>query len=404
VAAVASYNASMTRPYDVCIRGAGIVGSTLALHLAAKRLRVALVRQDLTSHDAHSDVRAYAMSPASRAVLETIRCWPDEANATPVLAMEVQSQDDGRSDARLQFAAADQGTAALNWIVDVPVLEGLLAQAVQFQPLITVQATPSPATLTVVCEGRASSTRAEFGVTFDTQPYHQWAIATRVQCARAHSQVARQWFAQGDVLALLPLDGPTGDRCAVVWSVSEARAAALQALDPEDFCRAMEFASQGALGALSLVSSRHVWPLQSAQAQRWTGSSSAASSWVLAGDAAHSVHPLAGQGLNLGLGDVAELVRVLDTRPYWCTVADPKLLRAYERARKTELALVGGAGDALQQIFCQTQPTIQALRSWGMQAFDHSGLIKRWVARRAMGAAPRADRAGHHTHTTPGTP
>lgn len=115
-ALMASYNRNMTRPYDVCIRGAGIVGSTLALHLAARRLRVALVRQDLTSQDAHSDVRAYAISPASRTVLETIRCWPDEANATPVLAMEVQSPEDGRSDARLRFDAAEQGTAALNWI------------------------------------------------------------------------------------------------------------------------------------------------------------------------------------------------------------------------------------------------------------------------------------------------
>jgi len=393
----------MARPFDVCIRGAGIVGSTLALHLAAKRLRVALVRQDAAAHAAHSDVRAYAMSPASRAILEAVRCWPEEANATPVLAMEVRSLDDGRADAHLGFAAAEQDTAALNWIVDVPVLEGLLAQAVQFQPLISVQAIPPVAALTVVCEGRASTTREEFGVEFDTQPYHQWALAARVQCAHAHSQVARQWFSDGEVLALLPLGGAAGDQCAVVWSVSEARAAALQALEKEDFCQAMEAASQGVLGTLTLVSSRNVWPLQASRARRWTGSSPAAGSWVLAGDAAHCVHPLAGQGLNLGLGDVAELVRVLDARPYWRSVADPKLLRAYERARKAELALVGGAGDALQQIFCQTQPAIQALRGWGMQAFDHSGPFKRWVARRAMGATPGDDMTGKHTHTTPET-
>jgi 2-polyprenyl-6-methoxyphenol hydroxylase-like FAD-dependent oxidoreductase len=148
----------------------------------------------------------------------------------------------------------------------------------------------------------------------------------------------------------------------------------------------LEAASHGALGALTLASERNVWPLQQAQAHHWSGSN-ARGAWVLAGDAAHNVHPLAGQGLNLGLGDVAELVRVLDARPYWRSVGDPKLLRQYERARKADLALVGNAGDALQRLFNHSHPALQTLRNLGMSGFGASGPIKQWVARRAMGTA-----------------
>jgi 2-polyprenyl-6-methoxyphenol hydroxylase-like FAD-dependent oxidoreductase len=98
------------------------------------------------------------------------------------------------------------------------------------------------------------------------------------------------------------------------------------------------------------------------------------------------VHPLAGQGLNLGLGDVAELVQVLDHKAYWRSVGDPKLLRAYERARKSDFAVVGGSGDALQHIFKHQHPTWQTLRSLGMRGFEHSGPFKQWVAGRAMGS------------------
>ena len=396
-----SYNLPMARPYDICIRGAGIVGRTLALHLAAKRLRVALTNP-LPAAPGHSDVRAYALNQPARELLEAVRCWPDETHATPVLAMQVHGDDRGE----VRFSAADQGTEALNWIVDVPALEAQLAAAVRFQPLIEMVDTPQDAALTVVCEGRTSSTRDQFDVEFDVMPYGQLGLAARVRCEKPHMQVARQWFNQGEIVALLPLEGAQGNLCALVWSVSPERAKELQHLDTSTFCQQLQASSHGALGAITLHSERNVWALQQAQARSWSSAglknSAGKGAWVLAGDAAHNVHPLAGQGLNLGLGDVAELVHVLDTRPYWRSVGDPKLLRQYERARKADFAMVGSTGDALQRLFNHDHPAIQALRNIGMLGFAASGPLKQWVAKRAMGAmGTTSSTAPATTKTTP---
>ncbi len=382
----------MAKTFDICIRGAGIVGRALALHLAAKQLRVALMVPTPSAPDADSipasDIRAYALNQTSREVLESVRCWPDAQHATPVLAMQVMGDDGGH----VGFSAAEQGSAALNWIVDVPALEDQLAQAVRFQPLIETVGAPTAAALTVVCEGKASATREEWGVQTDVTPYAQWAVACRVRTAMPHVQTARQWFNQGDILAFLPLEGESGNLCAVVWSVTPEYAQELLSLPPTEFCMALQEASHNAAGALTLEGERASWPLQHAMAQRW-GGSGPQGAWVLAGDAAHTVHPLAGQGLNLGLADVAELVQVLTTRPYWRSVGDPKLLRQYERARKAEFALMGQANDALQQVLTRAHPALQALRNWGMNRFNQSGPIKHWVVDRAMGVTgtPRSN-------------
>lgn len=374
----------MTRPFDICIRGAGIVGRTLALHLAAKQLRVALIApggsQAAHSHDAATDVRAYALNLPSRQLLEAVRCWPEPQHATPVLSMQVQGDDGGQ----VAFDAAQTTVDALNWIVDVPVLEARLADAVRFQPMIEVFDTPKTAALTVVCEGKASQSREEWGVQWDVTPYEQWALAARVQCEKKHTQVARQWFSKSEILAFLPLGGADGNLCAIVWSVSPERAKNLQATSDDDFCRELALASHGVLGAPALISARKVWPLQQALARRWSGISPQGA-WVLAGDAAHTVHPLAGQGLNMGLADVAELVTVITGRAYWRSVGDPRLLRQYERARKAEFAVMGQANDVLQQLFTNRHPAVQAMRNWGMNRFEASGPIKQWIARRAMG-------------------
>lgn len=372
----------MANTYDICIRGAGIVGRALALLLARERLRVALVAPAGVTPSAasgHGDVRAYALNAASRGLLESLRCWPDEAAATPVLRMAVHGDDGGQ----VHFDASEQASPALTWIVDVPTLEARLLDAVRYQPQIEVLEAPVPAALTVVCEGKTSRTRTEFGVEFDVTPYPQQAIATRLTCEKPHGQTAWQWFADGEILAFLPLGGAQGNSVAVVWSVRQERIPVLLATSPEDFALMLETASHQTLGKLTLQGERASWPLQLARANRWVGPG-----WALAGDAAHTVHPLSGQGLNLGLGDAAELARVLHAREYWRSPGDLKLLRRYARARQADVLATSLATDSLQQLFSLPGSPAQALRNWGMRGFDRSGPLKQWLAQRAMGLAP----------------
>ncbi|WP_026437897.1 FAD-dependent monooxygenase [Acidovorax sp. JHL-9] len=375
----------MAKTFDICIRGAGVVGRTLALLLARERLRVALVAAPSPSVAPTGDVRAYALNAASRQLLDSLRSWPDPAHATAIAQMQVFGDQGGA----VHFDAATQGVEALAWIVDVPALEARLAEAVRYQPQVEVVSEPVPATLTVVCEGRASRTRSEFGVAFEVTAYEQHAIATRLTCERPHGQIARQWFLPDGILAFLPLDGAQGNSVAVVWSVLKEQAPQLLALAPQEFTQRLETASQGAMGTLQLQGERAAWPLQQAHANRWCGAlpgqGSQPRSWVLAGDAAHNVHPLAGQGLNMGLADAQALARVLHGRDYWRSVADLRLLRSYERERKAAMLPMGLATDGLQQLFARTEGPWQALRNWGMKGFEHSGPLKEWMARQAMG-------------------
>jgi len=369
----------MAAPLDVCIRGAGIVGRTLALLLARDRLRVGLVAAPGPAEGAQSDVRAYALNAASRELLLRLRGWPDEAHATPVLAMDVRGDEGGR----VRFGAAEERVPALAWIVEVEPLIARLGEAVRYQPQIELLAAPRPAALTVVCEGRASASRAEFGINFDVTSYPQRAIAARLRCEKPHGQTARQWFWDGDILALLPLGGPDGNSVALVWSVQEGRADELLGLPAEEFQARLQDITGEATGQLSLITDRASWSLQRAQADRWCGPG-----WVLAGDAAHNVHPLAGQGLNLGLGDTEVLAQVLHAREPWRGLGDEKLLRRFERARKADVLALGWTTDGLQQLFAQTAEPWSWLRNWGMRGFNRSGPLKHWVARQAMGTAP----------------
>jgi ubiquinone biosynthesis UbiH/UbiF/VisC/COQ6 family hydroxylase len=242
----------------------------------------------------------------------------------------------------------------------------------------------------VVCEGRNSQSRQELGVAFNTLPYQQQALATRVQCAQAHRQQALQWFSQSngelEILALLPLGGPQGREAAVVWSLPPTKAQAMQLLEPHALAQALGDASHLALGALEVTAPAQTWPLQLAMAEQWSGRN-AQGAWVLAGDAAHTIHPLAGLGLNLGLGDVRELAAVLQTREttdYWRGLDDVHLLRRYERARKADMQGVWLACDGLQRLFNHPNTLVQHVRNWGMNSFNQLSPLKQWTVQQAM--------------------
>ena len=371
----------MADSFDVCIRGSGVVGSTLALLLARQRLRVALVGPTSTDND----VRAYALNAHSRACLTDLRCWPDESLATAVQSMQVHGDAGGE----VTFAAPSfQG---LTHIVDVQALDSRLREAIAFQPSIQRCEEPVEATLTVICEGRYSPTREAMNIVYDKIPYEQHALATRVSSEKPHHQQACQWFSQNhgelDILAMLPMGGATGSSWAVVWSLPSARAASLKQADPHTLAETLTQATRSQWGALTVHTAAQTWPLQMAQAKQWSGHFSDQQGWVLAGDAAHTIHPLAGLGLNLGLGDVIELAELLKARQqnaFWRPLHDPYFLRRYERSRKAALLPVWLTCDGLQRLFHHPNAGIQSLRNWGLQTFNQTHWLKQWVMHQAM--------------------
>lgn len=369
----------MSSAFDVCIRGGGVVGRALSLLLARERLKVALVGfGGQSTHNQHPDVRAYALNSASKQLLEGLRSWPGGIATTPVLAMQIWNAEG--SEPQLDFTAQNAARQALAWIVDVPALEQQLAEAMHFQPQIEIVQVPVKAALQVVCEGQRSTSRNELGATWTVKPYAQKAIAARLESSHPHDGVARQWFKNGEILALLPINGLDGNSVALVWSVSNERADALQKLSSDEFCAALQSDCGDKTGKLHLTSERASWPLSLSSADRWVGPG-----WALAGDAAHTIHPLAGQGLNLGLADALALAGVIAKREYWRGLGDEKLLRRYERLRRADVAAMGLVTDQLHGLFAQTDARWQGLREWGLRSFSRSELLKAWVIRQAAG-------------------
>lgn len=379
--------------FDVRVRGAGIVGRSFALALARAGLRVALQHgtpptaagvegvEAQAVKDVREDVRAYALNAASVALLRSLKVWDalPPGSVTPVLDMKVHGDAPG---AELDFSAWQQHVSALAWIVDAAVLERELAAAVRFAPHITeVDAGASlAAPLTAICDGRQSAERKALGVEFERHDYGHRAIAARLACTRAHQGVARQWFRAPDVLALLPFDAPRpGSSYALVWSVPNERAAELLAQDPLAFEHELMQATGRSVGELTLASERAAWPLLQATATAWCGPG-----WVLLGDAAHVVHPLAGQGLNLGLADVAALVEVIGRREPWRGLGDEKLLRRYARERLAPTWAMSQLTDGLLQLFSQDAPAWRDVRNRGLTLVNRVSPLKRWLTAQAL--------------------
>jgi 2-polyprenyl-6-methoxyphenol hydroxylase-like FAD-dependent oxidoreductase len=366
-------------PADVLIRGAGAVGLAAALALARQGLAVGLWSPPAVQSG--PDVRAYALNAESVALLQSLKVWdalPADAR-TAVHDMRVQGDAPG---AVLEFSAWAQGVAELAWIVDAAELGAALQAAVRFAPHISQVANPDlhSASLQLLAEGRDSATRQRLGVQMPRQAYGQRGLAARLLSDQPHAGLARQWFRSPDVLALLPLDRPQpGHGLGLVWSLPDAEADALMGMPQAAFEQALMDATGGAAGRLTLASERAQWPLVLARAETVCGPG-----WALLGDAAHLVHPLAGQGLNLGLADVAALARVIAAREPWRALGDVRLLQRYARERALPTRAMGRLTDGLLHLFASPQPVIKELRNRGLSLVNALPPLKRVLTARAL--------------------
>jgi 2-polyprenyl-6-methoxyphenol hydroxylase-like FAD-dependent oxidoreductase len=363
--------------HDVCVQGTGPVGTCLALSLSRLGLSVAFCEAPAgDARTGHDDIRTYALSATSVGLLTQLKVWdalPEDAR-TAVQGMQVSGDQPGH---HLHFGAGLSGSGQLAWIVDAAELDRALAMALRFAPHVQRVAAPVPAALQALAEGRDSTAREALGVQVRRHDYGQLAVATRVTSSQAHAGVARQWFASPEVL---PINQPQAQQSyGVVWSVPQARASALMALDDGAFAQALTDATQGLAGTLQTAGPRACWPLVLAQAEPVCGEG-----WVLLGDAAHVIHPLAGQGLNLGLADVVALCDVIEQREAFRSLGDAKLLRRYARARGAAVRAMGQVTDGLLELFAHPNPLARRVRNQGLSVVDALSPLKRLLVARAV--------------------
>ncbi|MCL4801643.1 MAG: UbiH/UbiF family hydroxylase [Burkholderiales bacterium] len=383
---------------DVAVVGAGLVGASFVRALAGAALKVVLVEPAPPPEAGPQwDSRIYAISPASAAFLEAVGAWAalDRSRVQPVLRMEIRGD---APDAALSFSAYEAGVAELAHIVESGRLQRALWEGLAGQPNVAVHCpargavlgigtdaatlvldggTRIRARLVVGADGAASWVRGAARIDAAVQSYGQRGVVANFACERAHRGTAFQFFRPDGVLAYLPLPDR---RMSMVWSTPDAHANELLALGPDALCARVAEAGRHALGALELLTPPAAFPLQMLAAERATDRRVA-----LIGDAAHVVHPLAGQGVNLGFGDAHALAEALAGREPFRDCGDPAVLRRYARSRAEAVAAMRTVTDGLHHLFGAKSATISAIRNAGLNFTDRVPVLKTLLVRQALG-------------------
>lgn len=385
---------------DIGIVGGGIVGLTLAAALKESSLSVAIIDKHplSTALGEKPAARVSAINQANIAALQTLDAWAhlqkDRANA--YVAMHVWDKD---SFGDIHFSCEEMGSDALGVIVENQALINALAQSVESQANVQVfesgieRVLSGPnqnmvmfdnndalsCRLLVGADGANSFVRQQAGFPITFKDYEHTAIVANIKTALPHENVARQAFTPTGPLALLPMAEP--NVCSIVWSQTPDAAAKLAAMSDSDFCNALTAANGSILGTTALEAQRSAFPLTMRYAREW-----AKDGIALVGDAAHTIHPLAGQGANLGMQDALALAELLvQLSNEGSDIGLHKNLRPYERSRKTEAMKMIAAMDGFKLLFDGDDPLKKLIRGVGLAATDKVGAIKQAFVSHAMG-------------------
>ncbi|HKB60760.1 MAG TPA: UbiH/UbiF family hydroxylase [Gallionellaceae bacterium] len=383
--------------FDVLIIGGGLVGASLAAALRPSGLAVALV-EAMPMHAPNDgwDSRIYAISPGSTAFLEQCGAWQrlDMRRVQQVEQMRVFG-DSG--DAELDFSAYQLGVPELAFILEGRLLQHALWTALQEQENITLfhparcarlewrddeavlrleDGREICARLVVGADGRDSWVRQQAGMIEPPTLYQQHGVVANFAAEKPHRGTAFQWFQPDGILALLPMPD---QMVSMVWSVSPAKSETLLRLPAEELCAQVAVGSTNTLGSLRMITPPAAFPLRLLHLPHLVKPRLA-----LVGDAAHNVHPLAGQGVNLGFRDARQLARVLLERGPQADCGDIHLLRRYDRARQEDIFSMQFATDSLKKLFNNANPLLRAARNLGLNATNHATPLKKMLARHAL--------------------
>jgi ubiquinone biosynthesis UbiH/UbiF/VisC/COQ6 family hydroxylase len=384
--------------FDVAVVGAGLVGASLAAALGRAGLAVALVEPSPPIAPGDDwDSRIYSISPASADFLASCGAWDalDPRRVQRISRMEIFGDQPG---ATLEFSAYDAGVPTLAFVVESGRLAhalwtaiGRLADVRRFAParcerleldaraaaLTLAGGERLHAALVVGADGAQSWVRRAAGLTARAAGYGQVGVVANCGTAKPHDGTAFQWFREDGVLAYLPLPG---NRISIVWSTAEAHGRELLTLTPGALCHRVADAGRRVLGDLTLITPPQAFPLQ-----RLAAESMIARRVVLIGDAAHVVHPLAGQGVNLGFGDARVLAETLASREPFRDCGDRVLARRFERSRAEAILAMRTVTDGLARLFDLPGTVAARVRNRGLSLTDRLAPVKNLLVRHAIG-------------------